>query len=55
MNYEQDYRKQEQEIMYPCDICGKAAAVTGRNGYGVCSEECDIEASNRQPKEGEAK
>ncbi len=28
----------------PCDVCGKAEAVTGVNGRGVCSEVCAVEA-----------
>jgi len=50
MNYEYDSRHQEEVEMYPCDICGKNAAVAGVNGYGVCSELCDMEASLRAPK-----
>jgi hypothetical protein len=34
-------RQREQETMYLCDICRIHPAITGRNGYGVCSEECD--------------
>jgi len=46
-----DERRQRDQMMYPCDICGEAPAVAGVNGYGVCSEACDIEASLRSPKE----
>lgn len=30
-----------------CDICGAHEAVTGANGFGVCSEECMHEAERR--------
>jgi len=31
-----------------CDICGKHPAVSGANGYGVCSQECEHEAFRRE-------
>lgn len=30
-----------------CDICGKHEAVTGVNGFGVCSEYCTHEAERK--------
>lgn len=32
-----------------CDICCEYPAVTGVNGYGVCSETCYNEAMNKAP------
>lgn len=32
-----------------CDICGKHPAITGSNGYGVCSEGCSIAAESMKP------
>lgn len=40
-------REPEPEPMYQCDICDKGQAVTGVNGYGVCSEECAHIAEGR--------
>lgn len=31
-----------------CDICKKAEAVTGSNGYAVCSESCCNKAMERE-------
>lgn len=30
-----------------CHICGQHPAVAGSNGYGVCSEACDLDARRR--------
>jgi hypothetical protein len=38
-------RHSEPEVPYPCDICGKRPAVTGVNGFGVCSQECANKAT----------
>jgi len=51
---ENERRQTEHEMMYPCDICGKNSAVAGVNGYGVCSEECDRIATEREPKKNES-
>lgn len=43
-------RMQQREPEPPvpqCDICGQHEAVTGVNGYGVCSEGCAHEAASR--------
>ena len=37
-----------------CEICGLAPAVTGANGYGVCSEACCHIAWGRDSSKGEA-
>lgn len=34
-----------------CDICGQHEAVTGENGYGVCSQGC-AEKANRMEHAG---
>ncbi len=53
--YECKSRQHAQEQLQPdyptpmCDICGQHEAVTGANGYGVCSEECCHVAQNREP------
>lgn len=35
-----------------CDVCGQHEAVTGVNGYGVCSEECAHKAEDMEAKSG---
>jgi hypothetical protein len=41
-------RPSREEYPIPvCDICGQHDALTGTNGYGVCSEECHNIALNR--------
>lgn len=47
---QQQYREQEYPYSPPCDICGKNEAVTGENGYGVCSELCAVEAKKKEKK-----
>lgn len=50
LNFDINRRRQEEEMMYPCDICGKNTAVAGANGYGICSQECENEAMQREPR-----
>ena len=43
----------EEPTLPPCDICGLHIAITGVEGYGVCSKECAEEAYARQESEEE--
>lgn len=47
---QQEARGSDRVPIPLCDICGEADAVTTENGYFVCSEKCDHEARNRQPR-----
>lgn len=44
---------EEEEPVQLCDICEKHEAVTGANGYSVCSEYCEGEARGRPPRNNE--
>jgi hypothetical protein len=49
----EEYERQQQYDQYccefpRCDICGQHGAVTGVNGYGVCSKECANVATTKE-------
>lgn len=48
MNSSQEYPEEPFPDSPPCEICGKNEAVTGENGWGVCSEECADEARKKE-------
>ena len=48
---EMNAKKERPQQRPLCDICGKHKAVTGANGYGVCSEECSNVAAQRHDAE----
>ena len=43
------YDRWEDHCFPMCDICGEHTAITGSNGYGVCSEHCSIKAESMKP------
>lgn len=46
--------RQSTQHLPRCDICGIGAACAASNGYAVCSQQCDEEATKRMtaPTEG---
>jgi len=47
LQYEQHCEEQQGQSPR-CDICGQHEAVTGVNGYGVCSQECANVATTKE-------